>query len=398
MMATQLSIEDLLPDFPRFLAEVFDQGPALYPGAMTRRLNLLPTADSIDALLDIAALPVDSVRLTRAGRGMPKHSYTRLTQGERVVSVVDSGKVMQLFKSGATLTVNDLHRVSAPARRMMRLLSETFACRSEAAVFVTPSGKAGFAPHADELGVIVIQSEGTKDWRVWQTDHAGPRKDATFEDSELGDPLLEVTLEPGDVLYLPHGTPHAAAATHEQSVHISLGLRPRGWDEIVGAIVSRSMAAQGQRGFPALIAEPTPSMLNDLASILHDVAAQLAATDPAAALASLRDDLVTSLAPVVPDSLSDMRRLDSCSTNQLFHVETSAVEVIEETDDRCRVRVKGITVTLPKAIASTLSAGAQDRAVLTCRQIYPDVPVGRAMSMAKQLTRLGALSLATAKG
>ena len=396
-MATQLTIEDLLPDFPRFLAEVFDRGPALYPGAMAHRHGLLPTSASIDALLEIDALPVDSVRLTRAGRGMPRNSYTRLTRGERVVSVVDAGKVMQLFKSGATLTVNDLHRVSAPARGLMRLLSETFACQSEAAVFVTPAGKAGFAPHADELGVIVIQSEGTKDWRVWPTDHAGPRTDVTFEDGELGEPLLEVTLEPGDVLYLPHGTPHAAAATHEQSVHISLGLRPRGWDEIVGAIVTRLMAAKDLHTFPALTADPATPVVDDLASIMRELADDLASTDPAAVLAALRSDLVRSLAPVAPESLTDMRRLDSCSTNQLFHVETSAVEVIEENDERCRVRVKGVTVTLPKVIVSALATGSQDRASLTCRQIYPDVPVGRAMSMAKQLTRLGALSLVTAK-
>ncbi len=398
-MVAQLNIEDLIPDFADFVQTAFDQQPALYPAAMTQHLHLLPTSAALDGLLALDLLPPESVRLTRAGKGMPQNTYTRLTGDERTFAIVDRAKVMQLFKSGATLSINDIHQVWPAAMSMVRLLSRSFACRSEAAVFVTPPGRAGFAPHADELGVIVVQAEGTKDWRVWPTEVSGERKNETFDDDAvLGQPMLEVTLEPGDVLYLPHGTPHAAAATHEQSVHISLGLRPRGWADIVSRIVAETLQERAGTEFPALTQTNVATLSERLAGHLRALRDCIDDLDPLLALHTLRTGLVAELVGETAAGLEDMRRLDRCSADQLFRVSTDAVEVLDNdgSDERCKVRVDGVTMTLPKAIVAALTAEGSARSSLTCRQIYPEVPVGRAMSIAKQLTRLGALSLVPA--
>lgn len=394
-MATKLEIQDLLPDFEGFLTTAFDRRPVLYAEAMAGCLERLPTSADIDDLLDLVTLPADSVRLTRAGRGIPKEAFTSAT-GEDHTVTVDRDRLMQLFKSGATLTINDLQRILPVAQSMTRLLSRAFACRSEAAVFVTPAGKAGFQPHADDVGVIVVQAEGTKVWRVWPTDLSGPRSREAYTDAELGAPMFEMTLKPGDVLYMPHGTPHAAAAVHDQSIHISLMMRPRGWDEIIAALAARSLRPDWRQEFPALTDEMVPSVVSRLDAVLTEVSSAFEFIDPVEALRALRRDLVNNLVPEETDTLADMRRLDWCSTDQLFRVEPDAFEIIDEADGRCQVRVEGVTLTLPKIIVSALASGAETRTSLTCQQIYPEVPVGRAMSIAKQLTRLGALSLISA--
>lgn len=394
-MVAKLRIEDLIPDFAEFVRTSFDLRPVRYDGAMSRRLDLLPTSATLDGLLELDVLPPDHVRLTRAGRGLPRNSHTRLTGEVRTSAVVDRAKVMQLFRSGATLTINDIQQVWPSAREMVRLLSETFACRSEATVFATPAGRAGFAPHADELGVIVLQGEGTKDWRVWPTDLDGPRTNTTFEDGTLGPPILEVTLKPGDVLYLPHGTPHAAAATREQSVHISLGLRPRGWHEIISAIVAMTLDERSRSVFPALTGANVANLAGELTRHLATLRDSLESLDGEQALHSLRQSLVRDLVNT-PGGLADLRRLDDCSIDQLFRVTTDAVEVVEDGDERCMVRVDGVTVTLPKVIVSALTSEEFSGRSLTCRQIYPEVSAGRAMSIAKQLSRLGALALVPA--
>lgn len=391
-MVPTLSIEDLVPDLAAFVRTSFDLRPALHPGAMSHRLDLLPTAASLDDLLELDALPAGLVRMTRPGQGLASSSYTRPSGTGSADVVVDRSKIMQLFRSGATLTINDLQRVSPPALELVRLLGTTFACRSEATAFATPAGRSGFAPHADELGVVVVQSEGTKNWRVWPTDLAGPRTRATFTDDELGDPILQVTLEPGDVLYLPQGTPHAAAATHDQSVHLSLGLRPLSWNDVVSAVVGRVLDGSSRSSFPALTESISAELAADLRRHLATLRTRLDALDAKESLSGLRRSLLEELFEA-PSGLADLRQLDECSADQLFRTTDDAIEVLQDGDERCVVRVDGVTVTLPAVIVSTLASRQCANRSLTCRQIYPEVPLERAMSIAKQLTRLGALSL-----
>ena len=43
----------------------------------------------------------------------------------------------------------------------------------------------------------------------------------------LPDPVFDLSLEPGDVLYLPYGTPHRAAAEGRVSLHLTVVAGPR---------------------------------------------------------------------------------------------------------------------------------------------------------------------------
>lgn len=309
---TAVHLTDLIPDLDDFVRTAFDVRPVVLPGAMAHRLDHLPTAAVLDRLLQLDVLPSELVRMSRSGQGLPVNSYTRHVGQTHLSTVVDRAKVMQLFRSGATLTVNDLQQVWPTALDLVRVVGDAFACGAEATAFATPAGRAGFAPHSDELGVLVVQAEGTKDWRVWPTDLAGPRTRATFEDGTLGEPMFAVTLEPGDVLYLPQGTPHAAAATHEQSIHLSLGLRPRSWNDIVTAVVSTHLDPQGRTQFPALTAGHTEGLAGDLCMQLRELGALADTIDPVAALRAVREDVPGATLRFDGDGLADLRRLDAC--------------------------------------------------------------------------------------
>lgn len=86
----------------------------------------------------------------------------------------------------------------------------------------------GFAPHYDDVDVFVLQAEGRKRWRVYAplSGHALPRvssPDFNEETDDLGEPLLDTVLQPGDLLYLPRGTLHQAEALPEEhSLHLTV--------------------------------------------------------------------------------------------------------------------------------------------------------------------------------
>ena len=72
----------------------------------------------------------------------------------------------------------------------------------------------------------INQVEGRKKWKVYaprSAEEALPRASSDdLTDTELGAPVLEVELGPGDLLYMPRGFIHQArCARDEHSLHLT---------------------------------------------------------------------------------------------------------------------------------------------------------------------------------
>ncbi|HEV8558143.1 MAG TPA: cupin domain-containing protein, partial [Actinophytocola sp.] len=101
-------------------------------------------------------------------------------------------------------------------RALAGALGTRFASQCDVIAFLTPAGRRGLAPHHDPVDVFVIQLEGTKSWRVWPAPEHRRGDDAgNLNESALGEPAVETTLEPGDVqtgVEVSHHLRDAAAA------------------------------------------------------------------------------------------------------------------------------------------------------------------------------------------
>lgn len=90
--------------------------------------------------------------------------------------------------------------------------------------YSTPGG--GVGPHIDQYDVFIIQGSGKRHWRV------GPKSDdyeekcrhPALRQIEDFEPIIDETLEPGDILYIPPGFPHDGYAI-ETSMSFSVGFR-----------------------------------------------------------------------------------------------------------------------------------------------------------------------------
>jgi lysine-specific demethylase/histidyl-hydroxylase NO66 len=77
---------------------------------------------------------------------------------------------------------------------------------------LTPAGTQGFAPHYDDIEAFVLQLEGKKKWKVYKPrskDEFLPRfSSQNFTQADLDEPLIDIVLEAGDLLYFPRGYIH----------------------------------------------------------------------------------------------------------------------------------------------------------------------------------------------
>lgn len=129
------------------------------------------------------------------------------------------------------------------------------------ASFATPLG--GVGPHIDNYDVFIIQGDGERRWRVGDK---GPhqRRDGDpmsplVEDFE---PIIDVVLKKGDVLYIPPGFPHSGE-TLTMAMSYSVGFRAPSQQELLTALADSLIDDNGGQQRFISVDEPTnPGLLS----------------------------------------------------------------------------------------------------------------------------------------
>jgi mannose-6-phosphate isomerase-like protein (cupin superfamily) len=216
-----------------FVREAF--GTRVEVGAALGGFEDLLALDDVDRFLTSTALRTPYFRLVKAGERIAETDYTRTgrTGSRDVPGIADPARVAALFEDGATIVLQGLHRWSEPVARFCRDLELELGHPCQVNAYVTPPGAQGLALHEDPHDVFVLQAFGRKRWEL----RAAPRED--------GRPPFDITVEPGDTLYLPAGTPHAARAQDDLSGHLTVGIHVTPWREVVRAVVDEVLAEDG---------------------------------------------------------------------------------------------------------------------------------------------------------
>jgi ribosomal protein L16 Arg81 hydroxylase len=235
---------DLVGEESEFFSSVFNKKPILRRGALREKHAELLTVDDLEGLLRSGTARLPYVRVTKNGDPVHPMSYTKLlrVQGEYFADAVVPEQVLGLFRSGATITWNTINHLHAGVRGLTTMLGAKFSTKCDAVAFLTPSGTEGFRPHHDPVDVFVVHLHGRKRWQVWGLPETRKGDAAQFSREDLGDPLLSEVLEPGDVMYMPYGTPHVAMAEGGVSLHLSVVVRPRMWGDLVQQVVQSVVA------------------------------------------------------------------------------------------------------------------------------------------------------------
>ncbi|KAG6440800.1 hypothetical protein O3G_MSEX001507 [Manduca sexta] len=108
-------------------------------------------------------------------------------------------------------------------------LQEFFNSFVGANAYLTPPDSQGFAPHYDDIEAFILQAEGKKHWRIYKPldkNSVLPRVSSkNYEQEEIGEPVMEVTLQAGDMLYFPRGYIHQGVTIDgEHSLHVTINV------------------------------------------------------------------------------------------------------------------------------------------------------------------------------
>lgn len=131
-------------------------------------------------------------------------------------------------KQGWSLRFNCPQKFDEKIRDLLSCLEEEFSASIGCNAYLTPKGEQGLAPHYEDVDSFVLQVEGSQIWKVYtplSESEVLPRfTSQDLPSDSLDDPVFEVRLDAGDLLYLPRGFVHEARTPKdtEYSLHLSI--------------------------------------------------------------------------------------------------------------------------------------------------------------------------------
>ena len=142
----------------------------------------------------------------------------------------DVSKVEKWISTGASIILNDINRFNSGLLNISNELQELTNGKCQANLYFSMESNQAFGPHCDEHDVFAFHFEGEKVWNIYENIDNAPINHPMFKYSaeertkRAGKLIDQITLKPGDLLYLPRGQYHDALASKSGAIHVAFGL------------------------------------------------------------------------------------------------------------------------------------------------------------------------------
>jgi ribosomal protein L16 Arg81 hydroxylase len=242
MLTPPFGFDDIMEPLgaARFFAEYEGQRPLHLKGAADK-FALVMTWAKLSDLLGMATIwSQASLQMVLDKEPIATTRYCAPAIGRDGGQVLrpDPDRVQGFLKRGATLVANDIDHLSPGLTAFSQALEQALGGKVQGNLYLSSRRRQGFAAHFDTHDVYAVHVEGRKTWHVYQGRAVDPIAHPLFKslspehhEQARGEKLMDVHMEPGDLLYLPRGQYHDALADEGGAVHIAFGVTyPIGMD------------------------------------------------------------------------------------------------------------------------------------------------------------------------
>ena len=243
------------------------------------------------------------------------------------------------FGDGCTLRLLCPHKHNDALHALLSTLEWEWGCMVGANVYLTPpAASQGFAPHYDDIEAFCLQLEGYKHWKVYAPFNKAeilPRvssPDYTEEDLKGVEPVLDVVLGPGDLLYLPRGWIHQACTTDRKghSLHLTVStMQQWSWVDYLELLMPEALEAAAASNTSTSLREGLPLRFLDYMGAIHDEANM--------------DELPDGLKQLMDDNSKKVERVDSGEDSERSHRLRKIQAMREEFREAARKRIMRVS-------------------------------------------------------
>lgn len=169
------------------------------------------------------------IHIKRDGKSIPTDSSLHSKNVQmRHLHFMDKEIINQEVEKGAALVLEGIDILDPSVNSFCALLDKGLPCGlANSVVFFSQKGNEAYEAHADTNDVIVVQLEGKKSWKLYERRPRSYLGSANLSNEQLGPVKYELTLRPGDALYVRTGIPHQCKTETNYSLHMSFDLLDR---------------------------------------------------------------------------------------------------------------------------------------------------------------------------
>lgn len=393
--AVQTLLSDLLDvDTPTNFFEIYYGNRPCHLRARHRRPAPFSWND-LNRILRSHRLPPPRVRVAHsqfdASTSYHLHGWVA-SRSQVAYPVLRRNALQKALASGATLIIDAVQELDEKLNAVNFALSEALQDSVGMNCYASFREDDSFGPHWDEHDVFAYQLAGQKHWTLFHDQaQSAPVDYMPVSDTCPSDIFAEITLNEGDVLYVPRGFWHDVTGVGRETLHISIGVaRPRAVDvlrriidglesdPVWGATLPRFVSASRSREFE-----------DELQSALAKLASQ------SISINEYLDDQLTSrtlpLATNLPWSVVGHERIDE---KVLIVWLAAASRIVERPGQGVLLRADGLQIELdpaPRRVIDLISLGPRNFGDLS--MLLPDLDRDELQRIIRSLAKRGLVEL-----
>ncbi|MFJ8191140.1 cupin domain-containing protein [Streptomyces sp. NPDC096094] len=212
-----------------FLAQVYGRTYRHFPGDPGRFSGVLGW-DDLNSLLTHHRLEPPRLRLSTGGEALPQHAYSTpvTTRRSTVWHRLKPADLHRRLAEGATLVLDAIDELHSGVGHLAQQLERHLRTGVQVNAYASWTPEEGFGVHWDDHDVLALQLDGVKKWRIHGPTRQVPlHRDTDIPEPPPDEPMVELVVQAGDMLYLPRGWWHAVAASEGvHSLHLTCGMQP----------------------------------------------------------------------------------------------------------------------------------------------------------------------------
>ncbi len=226
--------------------------------------NDLLSFDLVDTIIDQHRMTGDNFRIAKQGEGIAPSKFLNADGSYNL------NKLYAYYADGYSLVLRYMDQAWSPIKELCFNLRQTISHNVKVNMYLTPPNSEAYLPHTDAHDVLILQINGTKKWNLYDSIYETPLVESIQPrlKKEMLCNLSEVTMDAGDLMYIPRGVPHHAFTTDESSLHLTVGIFPvQMVDYITKSIMTQALGNRNLR-------EALPfGYLNDNSSLQNFISA-----------------------------------------------------------------------------------------------------------------------------
>ena len=186
------------------------------------------------------AYPAEKLRLTQMTRPVPPLFY-------RSEAAPKAKVIEQIMTLGGSIVAYGIDQYVPAMADLCAAIGIELGEHVVGSAIATTGSEGALPTHYDDTDILILQVEGRKRWVIGNSPVIDPVAGMRPLEGDIDQPLLNLVLEPGDILFLPAGFRHRCEPQSPRSLHLGFFFYPLTVPRIFDLLMRKTVHDDGAR-------------------------------------------------------------------------------------------------------------------------------------------------------